>query len=544
MAARSKTSKSKSSGRGHFVLMIGDEGAVLVQIQSGAVVRRLFAQSPDPVNVKGFEEALSNSPNVPITLLFDIMDQSYVRQTLPPVSSFSVGKIINRRLTKDFSPDDIKGFIILDREKTGRKDWNYMMVSLANTQILQKWIAFATERANPFNGMGLLPLEAQNFMKAIRKSLLKSTGKDASPLEWQILVSHHKVGGFRQIVMRGDKLVFTRMAQPFGDPTPGVMAGNIEQEIINTMEYLKRLGLQDQSQTSITIICGDEIKQVLDPRNIKSGEHHIFTPYEIASLLSLTEAAQVGDNFGDVVISSYIVKQRKLILPLYTNYTKKLRWMALAVKSVKLSGILGTLAALAWIGVSVVGIASAKQAIDSLETKHKTLNADLAKIKARAETLPKNVSLYSDIMIMTQLINKKELDVLSLVENLSASIETFALANSFHWSLIDPLAVTKATDKRQVQAEIELHMTTPPSQLSQEKLAEDVQEFTRRMKNHFSAYNITYSDLPGIISENKDIRAVLSDDTKANSANTQSDIIKVTMAGPNLDKNSTKAAGR
>ena len=66
----------------------------------------------------------------PIVLVIDNMDQSYIQQSLPPVSSFSVQKLIKRRLERDFGKNDIKGAISLGRDTGGRKDWNFLMVAL------------------------------------------------------------------------------------------------------------------------------------------------------------------------------------------------------------------------------------------------------------------------------------------------------------------------------------------------------------------------------------------------------------------------------
>lgn len=534
---KKKTSSSK------FILIIGDEGAVLVQMQDNVVVRRLFAQSPDPANVRSIDEALASSPQSSIVVLFDMMDQSYVRQTLPPVSSFSVGKIITRRLHKDFSPEDIKGYIIIDREKTGRKDWNYLMVSLANNAVLQKWITFVTERPNELKGMGLLPLESQTFMSALEKLLAKDKSKNAPSAEWQILVSHNKVGGFRQIVMRGGKLVFTRMAQPFGESLPDVIAGNIEQEMINTLEYLKRLGLQENSSLSITIICSEEIKAALDPRNIKATECHFMTPYEVATLLSLKEAAQPGDHFGDVVLCAFIGRQRKMALRLNTVYTKKLQDFNLFIKSVKLSGVVGVLMLTFWIGMSIVSIFGLQQDLRSLETKHKVLNEELVKIKARAQILPKDMNTYSDIMMMSQTLYKKQYDVLSFAENVSGVIQDAALAHIFNWSMPSPMTVTKTQDTRQIQAEMELRLTAAKGDKA--RLSEQLKSITGRFKQTFPLFNITYPELPGSVSENTDIKTIISDNgsVQDSDARAQSNIIKVTLSGPQEDKTS-KAVSR
>jgi len=52
---------------------------------------------------------------------------------LPPVSRFRP-KLIRRRLERDFANSEIRGAILLGREQTGRKDWNFMMVALEKSR--------------------------------------------------------------------------------------------------------------------------------------------------------------------------------------------------------------------------------------------------------------------------------------------------------------------------------------------------------------------------------------------------------------------------
>ncbi len=526
------SSKKSVKGASYFTLMVGDEGAVLIQMQRKRVIKRMFASSPEPENVRVIEEILSASPNAPITMLVDMMDQSYVRQTLPPVSSFSVGKIVKRRLDKDFSPDDIKGYLMLGREKTGRKDWNYLMASLANPPILQKWINFAVERSNPFKGIGLIPLESQDFIIAANKASLQK-GDDAKSFEWQILISHHKVGGFRQIVLRNGKLVFTRMAQPIGESSPGVIAGNIEQEMINTLEYLKRMGLQDATSLSVIIVASEDIKTALEPKNIKAGEYHFFTPYEVASLLNLTDAAQPEDHFGDIVISAFIAKRRKLILLLQTPYIQKIRNLSIYIKSAWAIGALCVVGLLTWAGMSEYDILDAKHGIDVLETEHVSSKQKLESVKVKAQVLPKKITMLADIVMMVKTLEKRRYDPLVFINNLAGSLHDAALVKAYHWAISDVLAVTPAVDKRQVSADIDLRLTIPSEPHNQFVAAS--QALMDRIKESFSGFDVTHSELPGLLSDTKELKTVIGDTGAASAPDQVSQTennVKVTIKGP------------
>lgn len=528
------------SGPSSFVLMVGDEGAVLIQLQKKRVVRRLFAQSSETIHTRGFDEALNASPKAPITLLVDMMDQSYVRQTLPPVSSFSVGKIVKRRLDKDFSRDDIKGYLILDREKSGRRDWNYLMVALANPPQLQKWIAFTVERSNPFKGIGLVPLESQRFMAAIANALLKEKGKDAKPLEWQLLVSHHKVGGFRQVVFKNGKLVFTRLAQSIGESNPEVIAGNIEQEIINTQEYLKRMGLQDPATCSVIILASSEIKQLLDPKNIKAGECHFFTPYEMAELLSLPDAAQPEDHFGDIILSAYFARSPKLSLILNTPYTEKVRTFSLYIMASRLVAIIAMLAILGWGGMTAWDINTLKSSTEDALHQQKILKSKLDSLKLEEQKLPKQITFYTDVETLVKVLDRRRYDPLTFVNTLSEALADSGLVRNYHWAINDPLAIGKdGTDKRQIQADMETALSVPLQPLA--PFLAVAQAMLDHISKSFSDFDVTHSELPGLLSDSKELKTVLDENTKSDEQSVNlvegNDIIKISIKGP-------KAAGK
>ena len=532
MAGKSK--KEKNAGKGsRFVLMVGDEGAILVQMHKKRVVRRMFAQSPEPTHTRGFEDLLAKTPKAPITMIVDMMDQSYVRQTLPPVSSLSVGKIVRRRLDKDFARDDIKGYIVLGREKTGRRDWSYLMVSLANPSLMQKWISFAVERTNPFRGIGLVPLEAQPFIMATAQAYLKDKGKDAKPLEWQILVSHNKVGGFRQVVLKNGKLVFTRMAQPIGESNPEVIAGNVEQEMINTQEYLRRMGLQDPATLSATILVSGDIKQVLDPKNIKAGEVHLVTPFEMAELLDLKDAAISEDHFGDVIISAFTGRKNKLLLPLNTPYTKKLAKWSMFLKSLRAMAAATALGIIGWAGMMAWDWMSVRSEIEDVVHQQRNLRTKLDQIKVQAKSLPKQINTYTDVMTLTKILSKRKYDALSFTGDFINTLQGAAVVKAYHWSLPTPLGIARDGDKRQIQAEVDLHLTAP--QQPRDAFITTAQSLLERIKNAFPDYEVTHSELPGMLSDSKELKTVI-DETGVVAPTGESagstDVLKITIKGP------------
>lgn len=525
-----KLSQGKNSS---FVLMVGDEGGILLHLQNKKVSKRIFAAVPEAEPLRAMDELLKANPKAPITMLVDMMDQSYVRQTLPPVSSFNVGKIVRRRLNKDFSADDIKGYVIFGREKKGRKDWNYLMASLAAPTLLQKWIDFLVERSNPFRGIGLVPLESQPLIKTIESIQQTKAGADKQATEWHILICHHKVGGFRQIVLRNGQLVFTRLAQLVGEPTPEVIAGNIEQEMLNTLEYLKRLGLQDASSLTATIVASSEIKESFEPKSIPAGQCHFYTPYEMAVLLSMEDVAKPEDHFADVVIAGFIGRRRKLLLTLFTAYTRKIAKLSKAIIMGRSVAACIMLAILGWAGMSTNDWLTASEATEMQRATKTSLDSEFAAETKKKQLLPEKINLYSDVATIFRYFERAPFDPLYFAHKLSGALGDIAIIKSYRWSLSPAIVSLKDEQKRQISADFESTLTVPQS--PREEFVASAQKLVENIKQAFPNHDVNHTDLPGILSDTKELKTVIND-SAGTASTTQSDAlntsIKFTVKGP------------
>lgn len=429
-----------------FVYLIGDDGAILVYMEKDKVVRRLFASSSSPEHVAPFLELLNAYPKAPIYVLIDLMDQSYIRHKLPPVSPLGLNKLAARRLDRDFAKDDIKGALNLGREKDGRKDWNFLFISLAVTDQLKSWLDVVLELPNFFGGIYMLPVECeyvvtdlskgyhglvtpdadlnlpdapQEMVESVAEAMPQATDKaesssevgaaakirfpkinmkregrldaatkkakpvkskkasfslsfgkkkgtesadsasvnDVSAPMWQIYITQNKVGGFRQVVLREGKLIFTRQAQSMDGAPAEMIAGNVEQELQNTLEYLKRLAYNPREGLEVFVVMAEDIKQHISSKAFPNIGFYVLTPYEAAQALQLKHAVLSSDRFGDIVVATVFGSRKRKRLKLNMPYTQKLemlyksRWgvrvgallVVIAIALMTVSGVLSLL---------------------------------------------------------------------------------------------------------------------------------------------------------------------------------------------------------
>lgn len=442
---------AKKSGK--FILSVGDEGAILTYMQGKAVVRRLYAPTASYSDTKHFLELLQSDAKAPVSMLVDMMDQSYVQHTLPPVSPLTINNLIKRKMERDFAAEDLKGALKIGREKEGRRDWKYLFVTLSHSPQLQSWLELVMEQPNQFSGIYLLPVEAENFILRMQEAVMgKPKKKKKGELQeegskWQLLVAHNKVGGFRQVVLRNGKLIFARLAQPIGDNQPEVIAGNIEQEISVTIEYLKRLGYSDEQGMDVYVVTSEFIKSSIDTSNIHAASANVYTPHEAALHLGLEQITEPNDQFADVLMSAAFATSKKHLLKLETKEQQQLSKLYSGLAAVKVGGALvsvGAVAAAIYYGILIPG---AKEEMERYTRQTKAVEQELAQVMELERSLPDDLEKMTDLVEMYKRLNDLGMQPFDALSRFSRSAEkspTPVMLADIEWEVSNS-GITQAT---------------------------------------------------------------------------------------------------
>ncbi len=561
------------TAKSRFVFLIGDEGAILVYLENGAVVRRLFAASSTPENVLSFTELLKAHPGTPIYVMVDMMDQSYVRHALPPVTQMGLGKLVQRRLDRDFSKDDIKGALNLGREAEGRKDWNFLLIALSHSEVLKGWLNLVYELPNRFSGIYLVPVECELFIRSLDAALgsqnkriseqdappqslaeIKEqikTAEDAPPpaqkkkfgkigalklpsikvsaskktskkkkasaeteegqrSQWQILVCHNKVGGFRQVVLKNGKLIFTRLTQAVNESQPEVLAGNVEQEILNTIEYLKRLSYNPKTGLDIYIIVAQEIKSSISTLRFGATNAHVLTPFEAAELLKLKQAVLSGDRFADVVLATSFGVNKKHRLQLNSSYSasiKKLESAHTLLRAVAAASILGLIGYTGYNFIAMEGLSGDNE---NLLVQKKTQEQSFAALKQASKQLPADVDEVVDLMFFYEILSEKKYTLLDFVKDISGMVDEQSLVSGLTWNannLINASRNPKNGQKVQISFDVEMVYHEDSWELFQAKF----DTYIKNIQELFPDYEITHSSLPGTFNTSDNLRVNFED---------------------------------
>jgi len=516
--------KPVSSRKISAVLSVGDEGAILTCGSGKNMICRMFFSSPFSDEFKNF---LAPYPLATISILVDTIDQAYITHDLPPVSAQNAKKLANRKLNKDFDKGDLKAAIPLGKRNKENKSWQYLFVSARNVPPLSDWIDAVADMPNPFGGVYLLPIESPPFLDALYKDTKaikgadKKADKNKSPSQWQIIVSHNRVGGFRQIVFKNHKLLFTRIAQPIGGQMPDIVAGNVEQETSNTIEYIRRLGFTASDGLDIFVIVADGVRSMLEMNGIPYSELTIMTPVEAAEKLGLTNTAETTDRFGDVVFAMFFSSQRKRMMKLCTPYTEKTDKITSLIKTTKvITGVI-TLGAFAFSGYNAWQIVSAYSTTDKLETERSLKQQKLQKVKSEKHIVEDNPNALKEAVEMHQVLITKQHMILNLIGKHSMLTGFDAYVSELEVKVTKQKATSNTMGRRRmapqmdgmggpngmpketkpkaepkaVNATFKITLSLPPDTPLEQTL-DELDLFTGEIRQLFNKYEVKFSNLP------------------------------------------------
>lgn len=473
-------SKQKQSGRsGVFILFIGDEGAILTYQENNAVVRRLYAESPESKSAAAFSDLLRTRPRAPIYVLVDLMEQAYVRHTLPPVSALGAKKIVERRLARDFAAEDLKSAMSLGKEKTGKKEWNYLLIALPYSGVLKGWCELLAELPNRLKGVYLLPVESEPIIHALNAALTKLSGTATQPggakkrlknvaatknqgstdtasadnTVWDVMVVHNKTGGFRQVVLKDGRLVFTRMAQSVFDENPEMLAGNIEQEVRNTIEYLKRLSFREDAQLRILFIVNSDIKLHLSTDMFNASTAHALTPYEAAELIGLTNCVLSGDSYADVFLSCAFLKKGKRKVRLLPDSARELERYYHGILGIKVTGGVAATILLGMGGVSAYNAFGHISKTSKLQEENEALQQQVSQLQQEAEGFDVAPAKIDTLIRIHNAYTTAFPGFDSIVSATGNKLADELAANTFSWEMAEASQDNNSRRTRRTQSE-------------------------------------------------------------------------------------------
>ena len=339
--------------------------------------------------------------------------------------------------------------------------------------------------------------------------------------KWEIILSHNKSGGYRQAAFQDGNIIFSRMIENFHTQDADVIAGNIEQEIENTMEYLSRLGLEEKDSIDLYIILCSEVSAHIRSTKFKVDNVSMYTPFEFSKILDIPNSSSQKDKFTDPPILGFMAKSGAKIITVNTVNTQKINNYALIVRTVK-SALLAAIPIVLILKLTMgYEILTSYKEIKKLKTETKKSTSAFSNAlklqKKEASSIETDISIeqINEIVDIYTLLSQNILSPIDFAYKFASITPKAAKINSIDWEFKDPILfnLTKAkaekvpfvAQERYHEYNLRFNITLQDDNFTLEGLNELYSEYSQNISRIFNKHKVTVSELPKNFSF-KDIR--------------------------------------
>lgn len=414
--------------RGKFILVVGDEGAVLCEAHGRNVTRRLFATSP--ADADRIREVLESRPRRSVTLMIDVLDMALHRESLPSLAPWEIHLVLRRRIRQAFANCPYTGGLAVRRDNGERR---YLLAGVAESKAMERWTRFLASLPNPVGTVVVLAIEATDILTRLTASL----GEAASA--WQVLITRERTGGFRQVVCRDGLIEFTRLTNSLdADAKPAVVAAAIEQEFAHTIDYMKRLGYSAGDGLDLVILCSGPEKAALEACGFDATGLLLLSPHAAAGLLGLGRCVTVDEAYADVVHAlAHAVRPRPRLRLMSevmardarsANLRRRGYWLAAAVGAVGLVMVLVHSAALYGIRTDMA----------EHERQRRAAAQDLVVVESALAELPQPRRQKLAELRTWQALTGERIDAGAMMARLDGALDHEARLQAVDWRLALP----------------------------------------------------------------------------------------------------------
>lgn len=305
------------------ILLVGNDGVQLYVTQGKRVSLHTDFSASTSLSSdlrKAFKEI-----GAPLTIAFDVVEQQYRRETLPKVGFMDKSKVIKRKLLMAFPQQQLRAFMPL-AQKARDEGIVALFVGLAfNLTITQIMDAVLGSEVT-INGAVLLPMESTTLVKKLSEEAHKRS-RVGNNTRWTVLITHHKTGGLRQIVIKDGELALTRMTPLVVDPanTQG-MAEEITREFSATQTYLSRFGYIPNDGLDLILVTSKDVCDIFRDYRLQVTNFYAMTVQEAGQMVGISPFMRGGDHgYGEILHAGWIGVQRKLLMPLSGDLLDKIK---------------------------------------------------------------------------------------------------------------------------------------------------------------------------------------------------------------------------
>lgn len=326
---------------------------------TNALLEDIFAN--DENGWQRFSDYLALHKSQPASLLVDLIEEDFQRDTVPHTIGKARRAIIERKLTQFYRDTPFRHASVQAREKEGRKDDRILFSALTNAELPKPWLSVIFKHAVPLVGVYSLALLSQLLVSKLK------LGQEP------LLLVTHQSSGLRQSYFHQGHLHFSRLT-PLLDQAPELLADSFVTETEKTRQFLAstRLLARGAKIQLVVIANVHNLAAIHDQAHDNADtSYRLIEIGEARQLLKQYSAGPIEDCdtlflslLGKTSIASHYPLREQ-------NHFYQL-WQA-RIALYAFSGIMA-LAALAWAGIDVMSIFEQRRETARLEQE--ALNAE------------------------------------------------------------------------------------------------------------------------------------------------------------------------
>lgn len=307
------------------ILVVGNDG-VQLYVTAGKRVSMYADYSSSGGSLGAELKEAFRTINAPLIILFDVVEQQYRKEAIPKVSTFDKNKVIQRKLMMAFPQQQFRAFIPLAQKPKDNESLVALFAglgsSLTNTQIIDAVLSSEVSLL----GAGLLPMESTKLVAALVTATHKRAST-ANDTRWSILMTQHKTGGLRQVIIKDGELALTRLTPLAIDAHhTNDLVEEMVREFNATLTYLSRFGYVANDGLDLIVVSSAEVAQAIREQRLAVTHLYPLSNQEAGKLIGVTPTIAPDDAvFGEILHAGWAGIQRKLLMPLSAQILDKVR---------------------------------------------------------------------------------------------------------------------------------------------------------------------------------------------------------------------------
>jgi len=407
----------------------------------------------------GFEEKLSDiltrSGASSVVILNDAVEQHYRKEKVPVITMFDRANIVQRRLNVAFPNFSMRAAKVLKsglktsigsaaptggggKEKEAVKGDLYLFAAVPSTDGFGRIMMALSHVDIRIVGLGLLPIESTSLVDTLVKKLSqKNFGVGGA--RWSILLSQHRGGGLRQVVVKDGDLALTRVT-PVVEPdpgSPGAWAADVSQELQATLSYLSRFGYTPEDGLDIMIVGDKTYTEALEGMIYAPCHFTALSLEEASGFLGLKLGADAAPHFSELLHAGWAGKKFSLDLSISSREISAIKEPRVAAQIIMFACALGIGGLVGFASEEALKMYRASINLDVVRQEKKDIEDIYQEELLRKQKMGIDVLLVKGALSIHDQIEKEVVDPLDVLDAVSHELETIRL-DKFEYSATGP----------------------------------------------------------------------------------------------------------